>query len=60
MNNVTEQMKQAETGDTEEMGNFSYNEDALGVSSSSAVDQSNCGSVVLFSMVCSSNSEGMI
>lgn len=59
MNNVTEQMKQAETRDAGEMGNFSYNEDVLGVSSRSAVHNSNCESFVLFSMERSSNSEEM-
>lgn len=48
MNNVTGQMEQAETGGAGEMGNFSYNEDALGVSSRSAVDHSECHYLVLF------------
>lgn len=54
-------MEQAETGDAGEMGNFSYNEDVLDVSSSFAVDHSK-GDILLCSslLVCSSNSEGMI
>lgn len=40
MNNVTEQMEQAETAGAGEMGNFSSNEDVSGVSSNSAVDHS--------------------
>lgn len=46
MNNVTGQMAQAETADVER-GNFSYNEDALCVSSCSAVDRTECRSWVL-------------
>lgn len=45
MNSVRGLMEEAETGDAEEMGNFSHNEDVL---FSSSVDRSECHSWVPF------------